>query len=59
MILHTDAAMLAIQLERAERRVEAIGSNPFIESKDADRLMREMRMEMKEAIRKYNNLEFD
>jgi hypothetical protein len=51
--------MLAIQLEKLERRMELVGSNPFIDSKDSTRLMREAQAEMREMVRRYNDLVID
>jgi len=51
--------MLAMQLERAERRIEALGMNPFIDPKDSKRLLQKAQLEMKEMIRKYNDLVID
>jgi len=52
-----DAAILSIQLERIERRIETISSNPFIDPKDSQRLLQEARLEMRGMIKKYNDLE--
>ena len=51
--------MLSIQVERTEKRIEAISMHPFIDPKDANKLIREMRMVMQETIRKYNDLVID
>ena len=39
--------------------VEALGMNLFIDPKDSQRLLREVQLEMKEMIRKYNDLVID
>jgi len=51
--------MLAIQLERIERQIESISSNPFIDPKDSQRLLRDARRDMQDTIRKYNDLVID
>ena len=48
-----------MQLERIEKRIEAISLAGFVDEKWKRQAIREGQMEMKEAIRRYNDLIVD
>jgi len=49
-----------MQLEKTERRMETLSANPgFVDPKYVQQEINKARIEINEAIRRYNNLEID
>jgi hypothetical protein len=59
LLMRMDAVFLNIKMESISTHMESINLNPFMDAKDRKRIIHECQAEIRDLIRKYNDMETD